>query len=100
MMGIRKDEEGDDGDNNDEGTRNGEANLNEDENQCWDDDVHEDEADHDVRTFTTMTITTMVVHDDDYVMTCLTISAMLTLTNKYNRSDCPGRIGSNDWERF
>ena len=32
------------------------------------------------------------VHDDDYVMTDLKMSAMLTLTNKYNHSDCPGRF--------
>ena len=62
--------------------------------------MHEDEADHDVRTFTTMTITTMVVHDDDYVMACLKMSAMLTLTNKYNHSDWSGRIRNHDWERF
>ena len=40
------------------------------------------------------------VHDDDYVMTDLNMSAMLTLTNKYNHSDCSGRIRNNDWERF
>ena len=40
------------------------------------------------------------IHDDDYVMTDLKMSAMLTLTNKYNHSDCPGRIQKNDWERF
>ena len=32
------------------------------------------------------------VHDDDYVMTDLKMSAMLTLTNKYNHSDYLGRI--------
>ena len=40
------------------------------------------------------------IRDDDYGMTDLKMSAMLTLTNKYNHSDCPGRIRSNDWERF
>ena len=40
------------------------------------------------------------VHDDDYVMTDLKMSAMLMLTNKYNHSDCLGRIRNNNWERF
>ena len=40
------------------------------------------------------------VHDDDCVMTDLDMSATLTLTNKYNHSDCVGRIRNNGWERF
>ena len=40
------------------------------------------------------------IRDDDYDMTDLKMSAMLTLTNKYNHSDRPGCIRSNDWERF
>ena len=40
------------------------------------------------------------IRDDDYDMTDLKMSAILTLTNKYNHSDCPCRILNNDWERF
>ena len=40
------------------------------------------------------------IRDDNYDMTDLKMSAMLTLTNKYNHSDCPGRIRSDDRERF
>ena len=40
------------------------------------------------------------IHDDDYVMTDLKMSAMITLTNKYSHSDGPGRIHSNYSERF
>ena len=34
--------------------------------------------------------------EDDFVMTDLKMSAMLTLTNKYNHSDCSGRIRNDD----
>ena len=40
------------------------------------------------------------VHNCDYVMTDLNLSAMLMLTNKHNHSDCLGRIRNNNWERF
>ena len=49
MMKRSHEDEGDDGDNNDEGTHNGEDHEDEDENQCWDDDVHKDKADDDIR---------------------------------------------------
>ena len=60
-MKRSREDEGDDFDNNDEGTHNGEDHEDEDENQCWDDDAHEDEADGDIRKWTTMTITTTMV---------------------------------------